>query len=843
VKFEGSITGPLANPRIAGQLEITRFEYNHRYFDRLTAHVDATQSGLDARAVTLARGNLQAQGDARLGLTGWKITDNSPLSISAAIRGATVQQLIAEAGIKARIDVNGSASVTIQVKGQFGSPEIAADIQASDVVAYGEQAGRVRVDATYKDGEIDVSRSDIAMGSAHVTATGSYRHVKDDWKTGEARFDVNGAGIMLTQLKAAQKLRQGVRGIVSVQARGAAKFEKGAASVEALDGDAQLRNLVVDGRPYGGLEATAKTSGGLLHIDASADLRGSKLQGQGAWRLSGGYGGQGRIEIPRLTVATLHDLAPGEHIRESLPFDGFLEGAVTIEGPLNKLDAMTARVTLTALQVSANPGAQPPAGAQTRDLVLRNSGPVVLEATTKSVAIVSAHFVAKDTTLDARGRLALDSKDPWNLDVDGNINLAILQIFNPDLLGSGASMLKAAIRGSLTDPQVDGRLELKDASLFLKDLPNGIDQANGVILFDRNRATVQSLTAMTGGGRVTFQTGSFVGFRGLALSYRLQATADNVRYRSPDGISVTVSAALTLFGTSDQSILSGTVTVMRAGFNPRTDVGGLLASTTRPEAITTTPNEYLRGIQFDVHILSAPTLEVQTSLTRNIQAEADLRLRGTPEKPVVLGNVTVTAGIIEFFGNKYSINRGSLNFYNPVKIEPIIDMDLETRERGITVDISFSGSLNKLNFSYRSDPPLETNQILALLAVGRAPTAANGLASSQTATNTSFMATGTNDLLSQAIAPQNGSLQRFFGVSHIKLDPQYTDLTSIPQARLTLEQQISKDITLTYITNLTRAAEQIVRVEWDLSRRWSVVALRDENGAFGIDFQYRKSFK
>ena len=86
-------------------------------------------------------------------------------------------------------------------------------------------------------------------------------------------------------------------------------------------------------------------------------------------------------------------------------------------------------------------------------------------------------------------------------------------------------------------------------------------------------------------------------------------------------------------------------------------------------------------------------------------------------------------------------------------------------------------------------------------------------------------------------------LQRFFGVSHIKLDPQLTDITAIPQARLSIEQPVSADVTLTYITNLARTDEQIVRIEWNLSKKWSVVALRDEVGTFGIDFQYRKHFK
>ena len=65
----------------------------------------------------------------------------------------------------------------------------------------------------------------------------------------------------------------------------------------------------------------------------------------------------------------------------------------------------------------------------------------------------------------------------------------------------------------------------------------------------------------------------------------------------------------------------------------------------------------------------------------------------------------------------------------------------------------------------------------------------------------------------------------------------------LPQARLTVEQQVSKDITLTYITNLNRTEEQIVQIEWDFSRQWSAVAVREANGLFGIDFQYRKRFK
>jgi translocation and assembly module TamB len=54
---------------------------------------------------------------------------------------------------------------------------------------------------------------------------------------------------------------------------------------------------------------------------------------------------------------------------------------------------------------------------------------------------------------------------------------------------------------------------------------------------------------------------------------------------------------------------------------------------------------------------------------------------------------------------------------------------------------------------------------------------------------------------------------------------------------------VSKDITLTYITNLNRTQEQLVRLQWDLDKNWSAIAVRDANGLFGIDFQFRKRFK
>jgi translocation and assembly module TamB len=204
----------------------------------------------------------------------------------------------------------------------------------------------------------------------------------------------------------------------------------------------------------------------------------------------------------------------------------------------------------------------------------------------------------------------------------------------------------------------------------------------------------------------------------------------------------------------------------------------------------------------------------------------------------------INRGLVQVFGNQYTLERGDIRFLNPVKIEPSFDMDLSTRARGVTVNISLSGTMQAFKSNYSSDPPLQSSEIIALLAVGRDPS----LAASQTApgvggsSTSNVMGAGAN-LLGQALSAQvSNQVQRFFGASRVKIDPTLTGVDNIPQARLTLEQQVSKDITLTYITNLNRTQEQIVRVQWDLNRDWSAIAVRDPNGLFGVDFQFRKRF-
>ena len=82
-------------------------------------------------------------------------------------------------------------------------------------------------------------------------------------------------------------------------------------------------------------------------------------------------------------------------------------------------------------------------------------------------------------------------------------------------------------------------------------------------------------------------------------------------------------------------------------------------------------------------------------------------------------------------------------------------------------------------------------------------------------------------------------VQRVFGLSQFKIDPSVSGSNGQPSARVTLQQKIANNITFTYITDVTETNSEIVRVEWDMTPRFSAVGLRDFNGNVSIEFFYK----
>jgi translocation and assembly module TamB len=373
------------------------------------------------------------------------------------------------------------------------------------------------------------------------------------------------------------------------------------------------------------------------------------------------------------------------------------------------------------------------------------------------------------------------------------------------------------------------------------DFPAGLSQLAGNFIFDTSRITFNDVTSETGGGRLLL-SGSLTYGNG-PVSYDIATRTEQVRVRYPVGMSWLAGGDLRLLGTAQSATLSGHVTVDRLLMSEGFDVTSLIASSTETTSGPRATSPFLRNLQFDVQADTAPGAVLEWSSGR-FQSDANVRVRGTFDHPILLGNIHLLGGEMTMRGNQYRLTRGDINFVNPFRADPVLNVEVSTTIQQYEVTVDFTGPASHLTMSYRSDPPLPSSDIITLLALGQ-PGQESSLRGGAAAVQTPQL--GATTLLSEAISSQlGGRVQRLFGVRHFSVDPDYiaaTSATQNPGARVTIAEQFSRNLVITYSTDVTSTQQQVIQIEYTVRPDLSVVALRDENGTFGVDVVRRQRFK
>jgi translocation and assembly module TamB len=232
------------------------------------------------------------------------------------------------------------------------------------------------------------------------------------------------------------------------------------------------------------------------------------------------------------------------------------------------------------------------------------------------------------------------------------------------------------------------------------------------------------------------------------------------------GLSVVVDTNIQLTGGAKASQASGTVTVNQITYASTSDVGSILTKAAPPVENAST---LLDNMKLDIQARTSPGLIVQADMAENLSLDANLQVRGTASHPGVLGRVNVNSGQLVFFSNTYNVNPGSISFFNPIRIEPVLNLSLETQAKGVDVTLRVNGPIDNMKLSYTSDPPLQFQEIVNLLASGKTPTSdPNVLANQPSQPSQSFEQMGESAIVSKAIAdPVASRLQRVFGVNQL----------------------------------------------------------------------------
>ncbi len=104
--------------------------------------------------------------------------------------------------------------------------------------------------------------------------------------------------------------------------------------------------------------------------------------------------------------------------------------------------------------------------------------------------------------------------------------------------------------------------------------------------------------------------------------------------------------------------------------------------------------------------------------------------------------------------------------------------------------------MSNLKAAYRSDPPLSEADIFALLALGRTQEEAQlyqeqEVQAGANPTNSALLGGALNETVSNRIG-------RLFGGGSVKIDPAFVGTLGNSAARITVQQQVSRQLSVTY---------------------------------------------
>jgi translocation and assembly module TamB len=821
--FRGTWEDSLASPRLNGQLQATQVEIELPVSSGAPKVVRwdtiEAEGSYTPERISVVHGQLQ-HGDERIDLNGTlsatppaitshrkaggqqlpAFDSNSVLSFHARASKVSVADVLPLAGIETPI--TGTIEAQISGQGPISALNGSGSLTLKDGTLYGEPVSSIAVQGSFDNHVLTLREATAATPSGNISLHGAY-----DVRAHTFDCQANAAGLDLAKLRHLRDNMPSMTGRLGLQFTASGTIDD-----PRIDGHGAVEGLSVRGQSFGNLSFKAHAANHALIYDASTQFESAQAAVHGQTQLHDPYQTEGSLQLDHFDLGTIFKLAHVENIAEQ----SMVSGTAQFAGPLAHPREMRGDVRLPQVAMTI-------AG-----MTFKSEGGVHAALDNGRVALDPLHITGEGTDLRVQGTVDLQGTQRIDLAANGSVNLKLAQSFNPDLTASGNSIFEIEAHGPLANPELRGRVRLENGAFALEDLPNGLSQLNGTLEFSQNRLEVQQLKAITGGGQVNI--GGYLAYQ-HGLFANLTIDAQGVRIRYPEGVSSMADANIQVRGTQASMLVSGRILITRFSISPDLDIAALAAQANAVHPVAS-PNAPANRIGLDLRIQSSPQLNFQNAFAK-LAGDVDLRLQGTLASPSLLGRISVTEGDATIAGTRYELQRGDITFTNPVRIQPNIDLSATARVDDYDISLGLHGTPDKMSVTYRSDPPLPEGDVMALLALGRTQSE-QGLYTQQQ--QQSAAQSGSSDvLLGGALnATVSSRVQKLFGAGSVKVDPSYLGALGNSTTRITVEEQLGKNVTLTYATNVDTTSQQFLQADIAINRHVSVQVTRDESGVFSM---------
>ncbi len=683
LSFHGSLKGPIITPYLQGSLSADRTLLRETPIGALSLDMAFE------RKRVLVREAVITQGAARYLFSG-RIDLSKPARPRFDLKVRSIEgrpeQFLMPFFDRLALDavVNGEATV----EGSKGELSVKAHLELAEIMLYGIAFERGEIVLEVTESEIFLSRVHLRKAGSVLSGDGRIGY-KD--RTFNARMESE--DLYLQDLQAFREKVPQVRAHLATSITGSGQFGS-----PEFRGQVTVRDLVVAEQSLGKGELHMTMLGKNLAFEGNLE----QTQINGLMRLETG--------IPLKATVAFRDL----------PLDPFLQA--------QNIKALEKVTLLTSGDMSVSGKLLDPIGlhiegsishlsADIAGYTVTNQGEGILEFDDGFLRVKSFHLRGEGTSVSLSGEAHL--QESLNLFVNGEADLDVFRLLTDEIsYGKGKAYLVLKITERWNDPSIHGGLTVQDGTIRFETLGQTLQIATMGVFFNQRQVLLETLDAETHGGRLT-ATGKLE-LKNLAPS-RFGMILDLAGVRAALGTdsSAIFSGNFLFQGDPESQTIRGEAFIERASYIDRVDVKSLVFRLQKREEIAAPPTPLIGDAKLDIHVSGKNNIRINNNVAK-LPLELDLFIKGTVDHPLIFGHVESRTGDIYFQRHVFKVESGTLDFINPERITPVVDLRANTRVRNYDVRMNLSGRLDKgFDLGLTSDPPLTETDILALLTVGK----------------------------------------------------------------------------------------------------------------------------
>jgi hypothetical protein len=464
----------------------------------------------------------------------------------------------------------------------------------------------------------------------------------------------------------------------------------------------------------------------------------------------------------------------------------------------------------------------------------------------REVAIKNGELTSGFLTINVGGTVDF-AEELYDLRLVGNAHLDSLPKLMPKVsTAKGTAHVDLRFEGTFAKPSIQGGGEIEADHLSIKDFNPAFTNLKGEFLFDGEELRIQNLSSQKGKGSLEL-TGN-IDWRSILSGKSqypllgLRLSADHAQFRFPmqivNNIDTEISGEIELAGTGIPYNLNGELYVDRAFAYRDIKCEDILREivSKRNYETQTVSRPFAK---LDITAIAEGTAFLQTTCLRT-RVNADLKITGTSNTPVVLGRVNAMEGNVALRKTQLKIEELSLVFDNAIRIDPKIQTQLVARIGRYRVYVGVSGLKSAYQVNLWADPDtfddgtlLTKNDITAMLLQGVEPARDGSSGASQlttgilnTTANTLLTVTDFEQSLSSTVTRLTGGV-----VDTFSLEPTFDEGTPRLKARLgrSLGERLNLGLDLDPGPTTEGNSRQSLRLNWSLADRVSVLGIVDSS--------------